>query len=200
MWILFWKIQKWWRLLVCIVFTGSVWKLNQSPNVRSCWPTTATCCWGRLHWARSSRLKRSRPSWRKWYVPWNSSYGWLLYHVTSVWRREVFHPDLCCVPTPETYVEVCWTFQTSNPEWPDRVTWYLLFNHQRSVNICVPSAAVGAEIRPEQRRFHALPQSSPDASTHPGHLSRQRDRGEHGGVAQGEITVSTTWIQSYLRW
>lgn len=46
--------------------------------------------------------------------------------------------------------------------------------------------AVGAEVRPEQRRVHALSQGSPDTAAHPGHLSRQRDRGEHGGVAQGE--------------
>lgn len=52
-----------------------------------------------------------------------------------------------------------------------------------------PAAAFSAEICPEQRRVHALPQSPPDPSTHPGHLSRQRDRGEHGGVAPGKIWV-----------
>lgn len=58
-----------------------------------------------------------------------------------------------------------------------------------SVIICVLFAAVGSEVRPEQGRVHALPQSPPDPSTHPGHLCRQRDRGEHGGVAQGNSTV-----------
>lgn len=58
-----------------------------------------------------------------------------------------------------------------------------------SVTICVLFAAVSAEVCPEQRRVHALPQSPSDPSAHPGHLSRQRDRGEHGGVAQGNISL-----------
>ena len=50
------------------LFSGSVWKPNQSQSVRSCWPTTATCCWGKPRSARNSRLRRSRQSSRKWYV------------------------------------------------------------------------------------------------------------------------------------
>lgn len=53
-------------------------------------------------------------------------------------------------------------------------------------NCCLYScAAFSAEVCAEQRRLHALPQSSSDPPPHPGHLCGQRDRGEHGGVAQG---------------
>lgn len=40
-------------------------------------------------------------------------------------------------------------------------------------NLCALFAAVSAEVRPEQRRVHAVPQSPPDASAHPGHFCRQ---------------------------
>lgn len=64
-------------------------------------------------------------------------------------------------------------------------------------------AAFSPEVCPEQRCFHALPQSPPDPSAHPGHLSRQRDRGEHGGVAQGRswwgtFTFYFTFYESHL--
>lgn len=63
-------------------------------------------------------------------------------------------------------------------------------------------AVVGSEVRPEQRRVHALPQGPPDPPPHPGHLGRQRNRGEHGRVAQGKIKckkVGENILKSSLR-
>ncbi len=47
--------------------------------------------------------------------------------------------------------------------------------------LCV--TVTGVEVRAEQGRVHALPQGAPDAATHPRHVRRQREGGEHGRVA-----------------
>lgn len=54
------------------------------------------------------------------------------------------------------------------------------------------SAALSLKVRPEQRRIYALPQSPPNETPDSGHLSRQRDWREHGGVATGESGSSQT--------
>lgn len=84
------------------MFTGSVWKLNQSPSVQSCWPTTVTCSWGRPRWARSSRLRKSRPSSRKLWVwvfiwslhkPRGHLWNWQFTNSTSIWIWEIIYAE-----------------------------------------------------------------------------------------------------------
>ena len=47
-------------------------------------------------------------------------------------------------------------------------------------------SAGGAQVCSEQGCVHALPQDSPHQEADPGDLGRQREGGEHGGVAEGE--------------